>query len=261
MGRKRLLTILAGVIAAVGLHMGPAVALDLERDLGVTEVEASIDEDGVEARVGDDEDEGRAKVSEDEGADAKAGDTEVSTKDAEKPGEESDPDDGSDETDSTGERSSSSGSNDDSSTSSRGSSSDNDVAAAGGAGGVQPAERPDALRPEEARRFLASSRDPVDISGPRGDVTPAFDLSGASDVGLDDPQVAAPGAPGGASESEWQAASPETAPPRSDAELAAIPAPSPSEVPAGLKLMAGLLVAGTGTLWHLTRRELQPVRS
>jgi hypothetical protein len=44
---------------------------------------------------------------------------------------------------------------------------------------------------------------------------------------------------------------------RSDAELAAIPAPADGgAVPAGLKLLAGLLVAGTGTLWHLTRREL-----
>lgn len=275
MGRKRLLTILAGVVAAVGLHMGPAVALDsslsdasLDAVLDGVDpeiVEQCEDEDTValiekcieklEASVSDAGDEVETKTEDTTSSTTtktketveKAEDTATSTTggggDTSSPTEESPT--------SSGDSSTSTSSSDTSSSSD----SSNGVRAASGARGV---ERPDALSPEEARRFLAGSRDSLDLSGPRGNVTPAFDLSG-SNGDLADPLVAAPGT--AESDNEWQAASPETAPPRSDAELAAIPGQSPNEVPAGLKLIAGLLVAGTGTLWHLTRRELQPVKA
>ncbi len=290
MGRKRLLTILAGAVAAVGLHMGPAVALDLEADLGDTKVSVKADLlDGVDAAIVKEcEDEKTAKLleqciedaeaslsaSKDDGVKAKAGDTEVKTKDVTEPVEKTTEKatekvtTGGDESSSpTEERSSSGGSSDGGSqeTSTGGSSSDSgDVSTAGGAQSVdQPSERPDALSPEEARQFLASSRESMDLSDSGGDVSPAFGFSSGGFGGdLDDPLVASPGAVPSedTADGEWHAASPETAPSRSDAELAAIPT-SGSDVPAGLKLIAGLLVAGTGTLWHLTRRELQPVKA
>lgn len=274
MARKRLLTILAGAVAVVGLQAAPGIALDLEADLSVTKVEASISEDGVEAKLGDEEDgEVEAKVS-DDGVDAKVGDTEVSTKETtEKVKESTDDGDVTEEKQekvtggettkdeqpsSTSTSSDGAGSSGGSSGSSGSSGSGGEVTTAGDAAGVESERaRPDALDPDQARRFLPRSGVDVDTSGPRGDVTPAFDLSGRDD--LDDPLVAAPPESGAA---DWERVSPNGE--RSDAELAAIPAgPEGDAVPAGLKLVAALLVAGTGTVWHLTRRELatKPVRA
>lgn len=278
MGRKRLLTILAGVVAAIGLQLGPAAALDVETDVGDAGAEASVSTDGVEVEVSDGADDAddtttaddadgerttSAKVSADDGVEATAGDTEVTSKDVtesvdeptggetpesptSKPGPTSDDDDGG-----TGSGSDDSGSDD--------AGSDEEVTTAGRAKTFDQANggRPGSLDPEQARQFLAGSRETSGRDG--GGVTPAFDLSGSRFGDLDDPMVAAPSDT--ATEHEWESASPETAPRRSDAELAAIPAPSPDDVPVGLKLVAAMLVAGTGTLWHLTRRELQPSRA
>jgi hypothetical protein len=266
MGRKRLLTILAGAVAVVGLHMGPAAALDTSLDDPIKKVL-----DGVDSEIAKQcEDEGTVALVEkcvaklEASADDTSGDTKTTTEtttkkttDTVKESTKSTTDGGGGDTSTPTKPSSTSGGSGGSggSTSSGSSSSGGGVAAAGGAQSAEAShERPRALDPEEARRFLASSRESLDTSGPRGGVTPAFDLSD-----LDDPLVA--GDAESSSESEWQAASPETAPPRSDAELAAIPAESPGDVPAGLKLVAALLVAGTGTLWHLTRRELQPIKA
>jgi hypothetical protein len=281
MGRKRLLAILAGAVAAVGLHMGPAVALDSSLDTSSLDavfdgvdpkiVEKCEDEDTI-ALIEKCVEEAEASLSDSKDeVETKSGDTTTTTKkttekttDTVKESTKSTPDSGTDEPSSTTKESPSSSGDSSTSTSTSSTSSSSSGSSSSGvtaAGSAGSAERPDALSPEEARQFLAGSRDSVDISGPRGDVTPAFDLSG-SNGDLADPLIAAPSAPAdGTSDNEWQAASPETAPPRSDAELAAIPGQSPNEVPAGLKLIAGLLVAGTGTLWHLTRRELQPVKA
>jgi hypothetical protein len=71
MARKRLLTILAAAVAAIGLQVGSATALDVDADLEVVKVEASVSEEGIEAKVGDEDEDDKleAKVSKD-GADA-----------------------------------------------------------------------------------------------------------------------------------------------------------------------------------------------
>lgn len=261
MGRKRLLTILAGAVAVLGLHMAPASALDVSIDLDRVQVDASVSEEGLEAGVSDgDDDQVSAKVSEEDGVEAKVGDTEISSEDVTDQveettssgptGSEEEPDSGNEESSTPTEQPTGGGQE---------TASQQDVAAAGGARSApadQPDQRPDALDPDQARAFLAGS------GGPDGDVEPAFDLSADARDTLEGPIVAAPGAPSTDDAYDWETASPEppeTAGERSDAELAAIPArPSGDRVPAGLKLVAALLVAGTGTVWHLTRRELQP---
>ncbi len=251
MARKRLLTILAAAVAAIGLQVGAATALDADAELAGVEVEASVSDEGVEAKVGTEDDKLEAKVSED-GADLKVDDEKVSTEDKAEDVEETAPDevdDGSSDDEESSSRESSSGD---------GASGDTrEVTTAGGGetesvGGDR--ERPDALDPERARQFLPGSRERPDHSASRGDIRPSFDLSGRES--LDDPVVAAPERSDSSGAGDWESVEPPVTE-RSDAELAAIPAPGDGNaVPAGLKLLAGLLVAGTGTLWHLARREL-----
>ena len=254
MARKRLLTILAAAVAAIGLQVGSATALDADADLEVVKVEASVSDEGIEAKVGDEEEDDKveAKVSED-GADLKVGDEEVSTDDKAEDVEEAAPDEADDgdssEKDETSSSTEPASGND-------GASGDTREVTTAGAAGTEPVEndheRPDALDPEQARQFLPGSGDQPELSASRNDITPSFDLSGREDV--DAPVVAAP--PESADSADWESVEPPVTE-RSDAELAAIPAPADGNaVPAGLKLLAGLLVAGTGTLWHLTRREL-----
>jgi hypothetical protein len=266
MARKRLLTILAAAVAAIGLQVGSAAALDVDTDLAGVKVGVSVSDEGIEAKVGDEDDELEAKVSKD-GVDAKVGDTKVSTDDVTEkvkeaaPDDEVDADDGgsSKEKPSSKESSPKESSSKESASGGEGSSGDTREVTAAGAADTEPVEsdheRPDALDPAQARQFLPGSGDQPDLSGSRDDITPSFDLSGRED--LDAPVVAAPPErPESSDAADWEAVEPPVTE-RSDAELAAIPSPADGNaVPAGLKLLAGLLVAGTGTLWHLTRREL-----
>jgi hypothetical protein len=261
MARKRLLTILAAAVAAIGLQVGSATALDVDADLEVVKVEASVSEEGIDAKVGDkdEDDKLEAKVSKD-GADLKVDDEKVSTSDKAEDVEEAAPEDvDADDGDSSekGETSSSK----ETASGNDGASGDTREVTAAGAADAEPVddgndhERPDALDPERARQLLPGSGPQLDPAGSRDDITPSFDLSGRED--FDAPVVAAPPERSEGSDSaDWESVEPPVTE-RSDAELAAIPAPADGgAVPAGLKLLAGLLVAGTGTLWHLTRREL-----
>lgn len=288
MARKRLLTILGGAVAVVGLQVAPATALDLEADLGSAKVGASLSEDGLEAELGSDEDaEIEAKVSKD-GLDAKVGDAEVSTEDlTEKAAEEVEETteettggerDADDERDSGSDAGSDSGEGDGDAgdPGSDGGQSTGDDAQQGGSSDGSAGDREvttagdDAESVEREGRSEAPERPDIEqaqglqLSGDRGredaggdEVTPAFELSGArdEDTDLDEPMIAAP--PESADDPDWEPIDPQNE--RSDAELAAIPAtPGSGEgnVPAGLKLVAGLLVAGTATVWHVARREL-----
>lgn len=263
MARKRLLTILAGAVAVIGLQVGSATALEVEADLGDTKVEASVSEDGVDTDVAEDEDddagvkvssdsstagddgdaEVEAEVS-DDGVDAKVGDTEVSTDEAtsgvEEPVDDPEPTAGDD------------GDEQDSSEPEDSGSASYEITTAGDAQSTRDrSQRPAALDPAQARRFVPGY-EYSDGSG--GGISPAFGFSASDGDAFDDPLVADAPSQGNA----WASVSPEEE--RSDAELAAIPATGDGDaVPTGLKLLAGLLVAGTGTLWHLTRRELAPV--
>lgn len=249
MSRKRLLTILAGAVAVIGLQVAPATAVEAELDLGGRTVDASVSEEGVEVGVDDDDgedgedgedgddEEAEVEVSED-GVDAKAGDEEVSTSDV------ADDDDGDEPESSDDERSERRSSGGSFSTSGGG------VTTAGGARSTGSSDRPAALDLERARQLLPGSTARTDYSARSGGV-PGFDLPASE---FDDPLIAAPYEQDSDEAADWEPVSPEQE--RSDAELAAIPAPPDDAVPAGLKLLAGLLVAGTGTLWHLTRREL-----
>ena len=257
MARKRLLTILAAAVAAIGLQVGSATALDVDLDLGAAKVGVSVSEKGIEAEVGDEDEDDKlgAKVSKD-GADLKVGDKEVSTGDKVEDVKET-VDDGDDDSSKDAKESKESSPK---STSGDGATGDTrEVTTAAGAQQTEPVEddheRPDALDPEQARQFLPGSGDQPDLSASRDDITPSFDLSGGED--LDEPVIAAPSErQDGSDAADWEPVEPPVTE-RSDAELAAIPAPEDgSAVPAGLKLLAGLLVAGTGTLWHVTRREL-----
>ena len=259
MARKRLLTILAAAVAAIGLQVGSATALDVDADLGVATVGVSVSEEGIEAKVGDEDEDDKlgAKVSKD-GADLKVGDKEVSTGDKVEDIKEQVDEGGAD--DSSKESKEPKESSPKESNSGDGATGDTrEVTTAAGARETEPVEddhqRPDALDPEQARQFLPGSEDRPDRSASRDDITPSFDLSGGED--LDEPVIAAPSErQDGSDAADWEPVEPPVTE-RSDAELAAIPAPEDgSAVPAGLKLLAGLLVAGTGTLWHVTRREL-----
>lgn len=250
MARKRLLMILAGAVAVIGLQAGPATALDAEVDLVATEVDASLSEDGAEAGLGED-DQVEVEVSED-GVDAEAGDEEVSTQDpadevedaAEEVAEDTEVSDGKTSDDDEQESSST--------RTSRSRSSGGEVTTAGDARGVERRpDRPDPLDAEQARRFLPGSDDGIEVPDGRRRATGSFDLSPH-----EDPLVAAPSERSDDGPADWESVSP--TPDRSDAELAAIPGDGADggAVPAGLRLLAGLLVAGTATVWHLTRREL-----
>ena len=301
MARKRLLTILATAVAVMGLQMAPASALDidlgaigvslsedgLEATLGSEELaalEAKLGRDGLEAKLGDAEISTRDLL--DELSSSSDGDEDAGSSDDKDESKEENEDKSKDKDDSAGESdsgASSTGSTDSSqdqagdaaSSDSSSDSQDREVTTAGGAESVDDANdgatadegsddgssgpQDDVARSQSLMPDAASSGDADD------DVTPAFDLDArddADDVDIDDPIVAAPPTSGGDTH-DWEPVAPGTE--RSDAELAAIPAGPPGgeqgAVPLGLKLVAGLLVAGTATVWHLARRELgAPVR-
>jgi hypothetical protein len=290
MNRKRLLTILAGATAAMALQLGPAAALDL----GVAKVDTS-DGLSVEAdvEVGDDEDgvklDPKIKVGSSDGTKveggASAGDTKVDAGETTKKVE--------DTVKSTTDKATGgggSGGTDDGGSSSGGSSSDGSSSSSGSSGGssssesqksskssndeVKTASRAQmAFGTEDSSPSAAMNRlSGIEFSpssapagqGLGGSVTPAFDLSEFDpDAEFQEPLIAAPGndfssASGDESSRGDGVAAPEVAaPPRADAELATSPATDGTgTVPAGLKLLAASLVAGTGAIWHMARREV-----
>jgi hypothetical protein len=267
MGRKRLMTVLAGVIAAVGLHVGPAVALDLGLP-GVGDAKVSVaDGSSVETDLDAGADSvikvspkvetelsSEPKLEVEDGG--KVGDSKIDLGEATKPvqdavnGTEKDapaPPPSPEAPATGGEGGSSDQPKSDTSATSGTSSSDGEVTAAGSTVAMSPerAARLDALR---AIRDQDAALGGVAFDG---DVVPGVELAPRSS-GLDgfaaDPEVA-PGV---------EVAAPSVAGdhPRS-AQLATTPFNGVlPEIPIALQLLAGTLVAGTALAWHLARKEL-----
>jgi hypothetical protein len=274
MNRKRLMTILAGAVAAMALHVGPAAALDLDADIDT--------DDGlkVEAEIGDDDTvklDPKIKVGSSDGTKVESNDKEVKAEDTTKkvedttkkvtestdtsPKEKTDPTSGGDSESTSGSDSSSS---DSSSKNSSKSSDDEKVTAAGDAeAAANPSERAptEALHRLSGFEFSSSSSSPMGPGGDfGGDVTPAFDLADfGSDGDLERPLIAAPETDV-ARDLGDETAAPEIAAPGTSEEQAHLATSSPLDgegaVPAGLKLLAAALLAGTGGLWHVARREV-----
>jgi hypothetical protein len=250
MGRKRLMTVLAGVVAAVGLHIAPAAALDVGVP-GVGDASVEVSEDGVNVEADLDADtvvkvdpkveaevSPKPKVKVDPGS--TTSDSGVSSPAPKAPAPA--PSEAATEA-VTEEAPTSSGSADE--------------------GEVTTAGRSDALEmtPERAARleaFRAIREADAAFGFGTGtafdaDVIPGVLLaprSSATDDGvfLAEPEVA-PGV---------EVASPSVAgdQPQS-AQLATTPfSGTLPEVPVALQLLAGTLVAGTALAWHLARREL-----
>jgi hypothetical protein len=268
MGRKRLMTVLAGVIAAVGLHVGPAAALDLglpgigdatvETSDGLS-VEADLDAGvdsvikltpKVEAELSS---EPTLKVEDG----ATVGDTEIDLGEATEPVQDAvnetkqpspapvpSPDAPAD----GGEGGASDQPKGDTAAEDGASSSDGEVTTAG--------RSQAAMSPERAARLdaLRAIRDQDAALGGvafDGNVLPGVELaprSSALDDFAADPEVA-PGV---------EVAAPSVAgdQPQS-AQLATTPFSGVlPEIPIALQLLAGTLVAGTALAWHLARKEL-----
>jgi hypothetical protein len=283
MNRKRLLTILAAATAAMALHMGPAVALDVNVDTS----------DGlkVEAEVGDDDTvklDPKIKVGSSDGTKVESGDSKVdettkstqdtvskTTDETKKTVKETTEKATGGSGDSTGggssDGSSSSSSEDKKSGSSGGSSdskssksSDDEVRTASRA---QMAFGTEDRAPTAAMNRLSgiefSSSGASQRPGLGGGVTPAFSLADFDpDAEFQEPLIAAPGgdftsASGDGDERDDVAAPQVATPPSTEAELATSPHTDGSgNVPAGLKLLAASLIAGTGAVWHMARREV-----
>jgi hypothetical protein len=273
MGRKRLMTILAGVIAAVGLHVGPAAALDVGLPgVGDVTVESS---DGLQLEadldLGDDavklDPKVEAEVSSEpklevEGG-ATVGDESLDLGEATEPLQDAVNDPGGSSPAPTPEPSPS---EDPADGSSDGSSKHDDApvpaedreASGTGDDQVTTAGRTEPLTPERAAQIEAfrAMRDANASSFGHADydgrVIPGVQLAPRSapvdDTFAIDPEVA-PGvevaAPSVADEQERSA------------QLAATPfSGTMPDVPVALQLLAGTLVAGAALAWHLARREL-----
>jgi hypothetical protein len=249
MGRKRLMTILAGMIAAVSLQVGPAAALDL----GPVKVDSS---DGLEVEaeldteLTDDALKVEAEVSSE--PKLKVGDTEVDGSDAtgtvektvEKVTDKSEPapepSEGSGGSGSEGSSSSSPGS-----TSASGSSTeragDRQVTTAGRTESFITPEREAQI---EAFRAMRDARAPFSAADFDGQVIPGVQLAPRT-APTDDAFAAPDVAPG------IEVAAPSVAgdEPR-QAQLASTPfSGTLPEVPIALQLLAGTLVAGTALAW------------
>jgi hypothetical protein len=266
MGRKRLMTILAGVVAAVGLHVGPALALDasldglgdvtLETSDGLTleaDLDAGTDDLKLTPKV-EAELSSEPKLEVEDGA--KVGDTEVDLGEATEPVTDAveapapspapSPSEPSDDTET-------------SSTSKERSSSDGDAPAHAPDHEVQMASTSSSFAsPERAAQLEAfralrdADRGAFGFSGDLGgSVLPGVQLAPRS--GVDGDAFAAPDVAPGV---EVAAPSVANEQPRS-AQLATAPFSGIlPEVPIALQLLAGTLVAGTALAWHLARREL-----
>jgi hypothetical protein len=283
MNRKRLLTILAAATAAMALQMGPAAALDVNVDTS----------DGlkVEAEVGDDDTvklDPKIKVGSSDGTKVESGDSKVdettkSTQDAvskttdkakETVKETAEKATGGGSGDSTGGGSSDSGSSSgDSKSGSSGSSSSDSKSSDSSNDDVRTASRAQMAfgtqdgAPTAAMNRLSgiefSSSGASQRPGLGGGITPAFSLADFDpDAEFQEPLIAAPGgdftsASGDGDQSDDVAAPQVATPPSTEAELATSPLDDGSgNVPAGLKLLAASLIAGTGAVWHMARREV-----
>jgi hypothetical protein len=259
MGRKRLMTILAGMIAAVGLHVGPAVALDL----GPVKVDAS-DRLKVEAELDTELTSDARKLEAEISSDPKlkVGDTEVDgskatepvEKTVEKVTEERDPEPEPSESSSGGSGNDGSSPTSPRSTSASGSSTgdDREVTTAGRTESFITPEREAQI---EAFRAMRDARVPYSGAEFDGQVIPGVQLAprtAPTDDAFSAPDVA-PGievaAPSVAGEQPRQA------------QLASTPfSGTLPEVPIALQLLAGTLVAGTALAWHLARHELGAIK-
>jgi hypothetical protein len=259
MGRKRLMTILAGMIAAVGLHVGPAAALDLvkvDASDGL-KVEAELDTEltddalNVEAEVSS---EPKLKVGDTEVDGSKA--TEPVEKTVEKVTKKSDPEPEPSESSSGGSSNDGSSSTSSRSTSTSGSSTstadDREVTTAGRTESFITPEREAQI---EAFRAMRDARAPYSGAEFDGQVIPGVQLA---------PRTAPTGdafaAPDVAPGIEVAAPSVAGEQPR-QAQLASTPfSGTLPEVPVALQLLAGTLVAGTALAWHLARHELGAIK-
>lgn len=258
MGRKRLLSILAGVIAAVGLATGPAVAqisldgggISVQVDLGVASTDTTISGDGVTG------DTSVAGQDLDEVTDTVTSTVDAVTRRPKDPVEGGAPSEPTPDAPSAGgsEPARDSGGTSDGQRTER----SGKVEAAGDA---QQA-RPDPAREQQVAALGALRRDlALHGSAPRG---------GSPVV----PGIIGPPSPDGSVSSfaAPQVAPPEVAPgvpswsQSDDAEAAALLATSPIEraaadVPLLLKLLAGGLVLGSAAMWNTAREELQRPRT
>jgi hypothetical protein len=264
MGRKRLMTILAGVVAAVGLHVGPAVALDVSLD-GVGDAKLEVSDDGLKVEAdldaGTDDVKLTPKVEAELSSEpklkvedgAKVGDTEVDLGEATKEVTEKAPAPAPSPSEPTEDEGTSSPSKQ------RSSSSDGDAPAHAPDHEVQMASTNSSfVGPERAAQLEAframrdADRGAFGFGGDLGgSVVPGVQLAPRS--GVEGDTLAAPEvAPG------VEVAAPDAAgdQPQS-AQLATTPFSGVlPEVPIALQLLAGTLVAGTAIAWHLARREL-----
>jgi hypothetical protein len=263
MGRKRLMTILAGMIAAVSLQVGPAAALDL----GPVKVDTS---DGlkVEAELDTELTDDALKVEADVSSDpkVKVGD-EVDTRKVTDPVKETvektvekvteksepapEPSEGSTDGKSDGSSSSSS-THSSSSSSTAGTADDREVTTAGRTEAFLAAEREAQI---EAFRAMRDARAPFSGAEFDGRVLPGVQLAPRT-APTDDAFAAPDVAPG------IEVAAPSVAGegPR-QAQLASTPfSGTLPEVPIALQLLAGTLVAGTALAWHLARHELGAIK-
>jgi hypothetical protein len=259
MGRKRLMTVLAGVIAAVGLHVGPAAALDLglpgvgdvtvETSDGLS-VEADLDA-GVDSVV-----KLAPKVEDggDNGTDL--GDTDLDLGKVTKPVQ--------DAIDGTKEQAPAPAPTPDAPTGGdEGGASDEPKGGTSTKGGDASSDREvttagsvSAMSPERAARLdaLRAIRDQDAAIGGFGfdsNVLPGVELAPRSSTveGFAAAPEVAPGV---------EVAAPSVAgeQPQS-AQLATTPFSGVlPEIPIALQLLAGTLVAGTALAWHLARKEL-----
>jgi hypothetical protein len=258
MGRKRLMTILAGMIAAVGLHVGPAAALDLVKvdSSDGLQVEAELD-----TELTDDALKVEAEVSSD--PKLKVGDTEVDGNDATEPVEKTvekvtkksdpEPSEGSSGGSSDDGSSSTSSGSTSTSGSSTSTADDREVTTAGRTESFITPEREAQI---EAFRAMRDARAPFSGAEFDGQVIPGVQLAPRT-APTDDAFAAPDVAPG------IEVAAPSVAgeQPRQEAQLASTPfSGTLPEVPIALQLLAGTLVAGTALAWHLARHELGAIK-
>jgi hypothetical protein len=257
MGRRRLMTILAGIVAAVGLQIGPAAALDL----GLVEVDVS---DGVkvEAELTDSLDV-EAEVSSE--PKVEVGDTELDgsevTERVEKTVEEvadgsgrtsPDPSPSEEPSEADGGTAGGSSSGSSAETGSEPADEDRQVTAAGRSGSFLSPEREAQI---EAFRAMRDANSPYAGATFDGRVVPGVQLAPRMAPTDDDRFTSPDVAPG------IEVAAPSVVGDGSrQAQLASTPfGGTLPEVPVALQLLAGTLVAGTALAWHLARQELGAV--
>jgi hypothetical protein len=264
MGRKRLMTILAGVIAAVGLQVGPAAALDL--GIGSVELDSSDGlkiEAELDAELGDLKLDPKvsADVSSDPKVEAEVGDTKLDSSkvpggSSPSPAPSPTPSEPSDGATGGGENDGGSTSDAPSSSDSRSGSTtaadDRDVTTAGRTESFISPERAAQI---EAFRAMRDADASFGVEAYDGHVVPGVELAPRMAPTGDGAFAGSEVAPG------VEVAAPSVAGDRThQAQLASTPfSGTLPEVPVALQLLAGTLVAGTALAWHLARHELRSV--